>query len=96
VKAQKKLSTVELSDEAIHATARLCVALAVDGHRGELTLCRAAVALAALEGRQRAAAGDIARVAVLALQHRLRKDPLESVDEDVRVHRAVTELFELG
>jgi magnesium chelatase subunit I len=96
VKAQKKLSSVELSDEAIHATAQLCVTLAVDGHRGELTLCRAAVALAALEGRQCASAADIARVAVLALQHRLRKDPLESVDEDVRVRRAVKDVLEVG
>lgn len=91
--AQKKLATVELSDGAIHAAARLCVVLAIDGHRGELTLCRAAVALAALEGHKSAGPAEIARVATLALQHRLRKDPLESVGDDARVRRAVAEVI---
>ena len=91
VKAQKKLASVELSDAAIHAAARLCVALQVDGHRGELTLCRAAVALAALDNRATAEPSDIARVATMSLQHRLRKDPLESIGDDERVRRAVAE-----
>jgi magnesium chelatase subunit I len=91
VKAQKNLKKIELTDEAIYAAARLCVALDVDGHRGELTLCRAAVALAALNGRRTAEPQDVAEVATLALQHRLRKDPLESIGDDERVHRAVAE-----
>ena len=90
--AQGQLAQVELSDEAINAAARLCVALAIDGHRGELTLCRAAVALAALEGRSTAVPDDIARVAPLSLRHRLRKDPLESAGDDARVMRAVQEM----
>ncbi len=87
--AQDSLADVELTDAAIHAAAEICVALDVDGHRGELTLCRAAVALAALEGRTAAEPVDVARVATLALQHRLRKDPLESIGDDVRVDRVV-------
>ncbi len=87
--AQDSLADVELTDAAIHAAAEICVALDVDGHRGELTLCRAAVALAALEGRTAAQPDDIIRVATLALQHRLRKDPLESIADDVRVDRVV-------
>ncbi|MEZ4638168.1 MAG: magnesium chelatase ATPase subunit I [Caldilineaceae bacterium] len=90
-RAQKNLAAVELTDAAIYAAARLCVALDVDGHRGELTLCRAAVALAALNGRKSAGPEDIAAVATLALQHRLRKDPLESIGDDARVLRAVEE-----
>lgn len=93
VKAQKQRSKIELTPAAIRGAARLCVALDVDGHRGELTLCRAAVALAALEGRRTVETGDIARVAILALQHRLRKDPLEHVDDDARVHRAVDDVL---
>jgi magnesium chelatase subunit I len=89
VAAQQRLSTVALPDEAIRAAAQLCVTLDVDGHRGELTLCRAAVALAALEGRGVAEAGDVARVATLALRHRLRKDPLEAIGDDTRIERAV-------
>lgn len=90
--AKANLKTVTLTDEAIETAARLCVALEVDGHRGELTLCRAATALAALEGRAAAKSDDVTRIATLALQHRLRKDPLEPVGDTVRVERAVEAL----
>ena len=89
--AQKRLPQVELTDETLLAAARLCVALAIDGHRGELTLARAAVALAALNGRPAANPHDVARVALMSLRHRLRKDPLESSGDDVRIERAVAE-----
>jgi magnesium chelatase subunit I len=91
--AQKRLPNVELTDDALFAAARLCVALGIDGHRGELTLSRAAVALAALEGREAAQQTDVARVANLALRHRLRKDPLESSGDDARIERAVAEMI---
>lgn len=89
--AQKRLPAVALTDEALYAAARLCVALSIDGHRGELTLSRAAVALAALEGRETTQPSDIARVATLSLRHRLRKDPLETAGDDARIDRAVAE-----
>mgnify|MGYP002078450856 CR=1 FL=1 len=93
LEAQQTVSTVTLTDETIETAANLCVALAVDGHRGELTLCRAAVALAALSDRTATSPQDVARVATLALQHRLRKDPLENVGDDARIRRAVAELI---
>ena len=66
---------------------------ATDGLRGELTLVRAARALAALEGA--AAVGDahLKRVAPSALRHRLRRNPLDDSGSTVRVERAVAELF---
>ncbi len=88
VKAQSNIASVKLSDATIEAAARLCVELEVDGHRGELTLCRAAVALAALNDRPETTSQDIIQVATLALQHRLRKDPLENIGDDERVRRA--------
>ncbi|NDJ60445.1 MAG: magnesium chelatase ATPase subunit I [Chloroflexi bacterium] len=91
IAAQGKIAAVALTDATIRAAAALCVALDVDGHRGELTLCRAAVALAAFDGRAAASPADVARVATLALQHRLRKDPLENIGDDARVQRAVAE-----
>jgi magnesium chelatase subunit I len=94
--AQKRLPTVELTDEALYAAANLCVTLAIDGHRGELTLCRAATALAALEGRKATTSKDVATVATLALRHRLRKDPLESGGDDTRIERAVAEVIPLS
>ncbi|MCU0512746.1 MAG: magnesium chelatase ATPase subunit I [Anaerolineae bacterium] len=91
-KAQAKLAKVKLTDEAIEAAARLCVRLDVDGHRGELTLCRAAGAQAALDGRGSVRVSDIYAVATLALQHRLRKDPLESMGDEDRIQRALSEI----
>lgn len=91
--AQQNLASVILTEETIQSAARLCASLEIDGHRGELTLCRAATALAALEGRPTTAPADLARIATLALQHRLRKDPLESIGDDVRVHRAVEQVI---
>jgi magnesium chelatase subunit I len=91
--AQKRQPEVELPDDALYAAARLCVALGIDGHRGELTLSRAATALAAFEGRGAATPGDVARVATLSLRHRLRKDPLETSGDDARIDRAVAEVI---
>ncbi len=91
--AQHNLSNILLTDEAVYAAAELCARLEIDGHRGEITLCRAAVALAALEGRKEAAAQDVASVASLALGHRLRKDPLETMGDEARVERIVAEVI---
>jgi magnesium chelatase subunit I len=90
--AQKRLPLVALPDDALFAAARLCVALGIDGHRGELTLSRAATALAAFEGRDAATPADVGRVATLALRHRLRKDPREAAGDDARIERAVAEM----
>jgi magnesium chelatase subunit I len=91
--AQRRLPEVVLSDPVLYKIAELCVKLEVDGHRGELTLARAATALAALEGRNEVTIQDVRRIAVLALRHRLRKDPLETQDDAVRIERAVEEVL---
>ncbi|MEL6310061.1 MAG: magnesium chelatase ATPase subunit I, partial [Chloroflexota bacterium] len=48
----------------------------------------------ALDGRDATRPSDIGRVATLALLHRLRKDPLESVGDDVRITRAVNDIIQ--
>jgi magnesium chelatase subunit I len=89
--AAARRPAVALSEAALTLAATLCDRLAIDGHRGELALSRAAVALAALEGRASAEPADVARVAPLALAHRLRKDPLEPAADDERVRRVLAE-----
>jgi magnesium chelatase subunit I len=83
--------TVTLTDEALALAASLCDKLAIDGHRGELALSRAAVALAAYEQAPSATRDHVAKVAPLALAHRLRKDPLEPAADDERVKRILAE-----
>jgi magnesium chelatase subunit I len=67
--------------------------LGTDGLRGELTVIRAARALAALDGDAVVGDSHIRRVAKPALRHRLRRDPLDDTDASARVDRVVVELF---
>jgi magnesium chelatase subunit I len=73
--------------------AELCVALGSDGLRGELTLLRAARALAAFEGDAEVTRKHLRRIAPYALRHRLRRDPLDEAGSTTRVARTVDELF---
>ncbi|MBV8860154.1 MAG: magnesium chelatase ATPase subunit I [Acidobacteria bacterium] len=84
---------VEVPREVIRQIAGLCLRLGVDGHRGEITLTRAARALAALEGRREVSAEDVRRVAPMSLRHRLRRDPLEQGGGSARVERASEEVL---
>jgi len=82
---------IMLSDDGLSLAATLCDRLAIDGHRGELAVCRAAVALAALQQSAKAGREHVVKVAPLALAHRLRKDPLEPAADDERVQRVLAE-----
>ncbi|MDT5270583.1 MAG: magnesium chelatase subunit [Acidobacteriota bacterium] len=84
---------VEVPRAVLRQVAELCLRLGVDGHRGEITLTRAARALAALEGRRAVSAADVRRVAPMSLRHRLRRDPLEQGGGSSRVERATEEVF---
>jgi hypothetical protein len=63
----------------------LCVALGSDGLRGELTLLRAARALAAFEDAPAVTRDHLRAVAPSALRHRLRRDPLDEAGSTTRV-----------
>jgi magnesium chelatase subunit D len=92
-RARKRVHEVQLSHDLLRAVAELCVRLKVDGHRGELTIARAARALAAFEGRSQATPADVRRVATMSLRHRLRRDPLEQTSGGAQIEQALEELF---
>jgi magnesium chelatase subunit I len=94
VGARERLAQVKVGDAALERAAQLCMALGTDGLRGELTLIRAARALAALDGDTEVGDAHLKRVAPPALRHRLRRDPLDDTGSSTRVERAVAELFE--
>lgn len=92
-RARARLNAIDVSDAALERMAALCQALGSDGLRGELTVMRAARALAALEGAPAVSDDHIQAVAPLALGHRLRRDPLDESGSSARVSRALDELF---
>ncbi len=94
--ARDGLNAVDVPDDVVARAAELCVSLGTDGLRGELTLIRAARALAALESAPAAAQDHLRRVAPAALRHRLRRDPLDEAGSGVRVERAISEVFDEG
>jgi magnesium chelatase subunit I len=91
--ARERLPSVTVSDGTLERAAKLCMALGTDGLRGELTLMRAARALAALEGARTVSDGHLRRVAPSALRHRLRRNPLDDAGSGVRVDRAIAEVL---
>lgn len=93
VAARKRLSKVATPDDALEDCARLCIALGSDGLRGELTLLKTARATAAFEGADEVTRDHITRVAAMALQHRLRRDPMDRSGTATRVQRVVSETF---
>ena len=93
VSARARLFDVQVSDAALERMAQLCMALGTDGLRGELTVMRAARALAALDGVKSVGDAQIRQIAKPALRHRLRRDPLDDTDATVRVDRVLSELF---
>jgi magnesium chelatase subunit I len=93
VSARKRLPTVVVSDATLARAAALCIHLKTDGLRGQLTLMRAARALAAMDGKTETADSHIVRISAMALRHRLRRNPLDESGSTVRIERAVAELF---
>jgi magnesium chelatase subunit I len=90
---RKRLGSVTLPLGTIEQAARLCMALGTDGLRGELTLVRAARALAALEGDLEVATAHLRSVAASALRHRLRRNPLDESVATTRVEKALEDVF---
>ncbi|KAK6124217.1 hypothetical protein DH2020_042053 [Rehmannia glutinosa] len=65
----------------------------ISAARSDIVTNRAARALAALKGRDKVTAEDIATVIPNCLRHRLRKDPLESIDSGLLVIEKFYEVF---
>jgi magnesium chelatase subunit I len=93
LQARARIDAVDVPDAALERAAQLCMALGTAGLRGELTLMRAARALASLEGARAVDDSFLRRIAPAALRHRLRRDPLDDAGSTVRVERALQELF---
>lgn len=95
VKAQSLLSQVTIEYDLRVKISQICSILDVDGLRGDIVTNRAAKAYCAFNGRTDVTVEDIQTVVSLALRHRLRKDPLETIDSGDKVAQVFKEVFEL-
>lgn len=93
LKARKALSKITTPDAILEDCATLCIALGSDGLRGELTLLRAARALAAFQSNDKLTRDHLRAMAPSALSHRLRRDPLDEAGSGTRVMRIVEDVL---
>lgn len=93
VNAQTLLKQVSIDYDLRVNISQVCSELNVDGLRGDIVTNRAAKALAAFESRTEVTVEDIRNVITLCLRHRLRKDPLESIDSGYKVQKVFNQVF---
>ena len=91
--AQKLLQDVTIDFSLRMKISQVCGELDVDGLRGDIVTNRAAKAFAAYKGKISVDIDDIKEVITLCLRHRLRKDPLETIDSGMKVQQIVSEIF---
>jgi len=93
VQAQNLLPKVELDYDLRIRISKICGELDVDGLRGDIVTNRAAKAHAAFNGKQTVTVDDIKAVITMCLRHRLRKDPLETIDSGSKVQKVFEDIF---
>lgn len=94
--ASRRLAAVALPDEVLAQAVDICLSLGVDGHRGDLTVIKTALTLAAWEGQPAPGPEEVLAAAELALPHRMRRKPFQDVDFDVRGRLAETKNDEVS
>jgi magnesium chelatase subunit D len=89
--ARRLLSQVVVSENIFGLIAYICAEVDVEGLRADLTIYKAATALAALEGRSQVIEQDVQRVAPMALAHRGRK---QSFDQPAMTPQEIEKLMQ--
>jgi magnesium chelatase subunit I len=75
---------VTIERELLYEIAGCCLDVGVDGHRGDIIIMKIAKTIAAYNGRTQVAKDDIDAAVMLALPHRIRRQPLQEVVVDVQ------------
>jgi len=90
VAAKGLLPQVSLSEDLLELISRICIDLAVDGHRADIAIYKTASTLAAYEGRREVSEEDVREAAELALLHRQRRQPFDQPHlEEERLEESV-------
>ena len=83
VRAVSLYPQVAIRRELLFEIASYCIEVGVDGHRGDIIMMKAAKTLAAFRGRADVVPEDIEEVAQYVLPHRVRRQPLQEIIQDV-------------
>jgi magnesium chelatase subunit I len=93
IQAQALLKKVNIEKEFQLKISQICSELQIEGLRGDIVSTRAAKALAAFENRILVTSNDIRRTISLCLRHRLRRDPMESINSGEKILAVFDRLF---
>jgi magnesium chelatase subunit I len=93
LQAQNLLQKVKIQEEFQLKISQICSTLQIEGLRGDLVATRAAKALAAFENRTEVKEEDIRRTISLCLRHRLRRDPMESINSGEKIYAIFDQIF---
>ncbi len=81
--AKNRLNGIKIDDEVFRKVVELTLEIGIDGHRGDLTILKAARALAAFRGKDEIEEIDIKYAAHLSLPHRIKRKPFEELQFDI-------------
>jgi magnesium chelatase subunit I len=93
INAKNFLPKVKISDDFKIKISKICSQLDIDGLRGDLVCNRAACAIAAFEEKENVTVEDIEKTIVLCLRHRLKKDPMETIDSKEKIQKIFQKNF---
>lgn len=91
--AQARLPLVNIDYSLRVKISEICSHLNVDGLRGDIVTNRAAKALAAYADRDSVNVDDVKQVVKLCLRHRLRKDPLDTIDTGEKIDSMLDQIL---
>ena len=83
VEAKKILSGNFPDKDLIALASHVALYFEMEGHRADITMVRAAMAYAALNGKEKASKEDMATVAPMVMSHRVKRKPFEEVVFDI-------------
>lgn len=79
LKAKRRLDSIKPSDHMLERIVDITASLNLDGHRADIVMMKAAMALAAFRDRMSIGDDEIRDVARLALSHRMKRLPFEEM-----------------
>jgi len=88
VRAREIYPHVTVESELLYEIGRSCLEVGVDGHRGDIIILKTAKTLAAWHDRDRVTPADIHEAVELALPHRIRRQPLMEIPDNIQQFRA--------